>query len=176
MTPTLLLLAMLAAANPLRVASARPRHDRVPAAAAAGTLLILGVLVSGLVSGPLHDAVDVTGPSARIAAGIALLAVALHDLFGAPPDAEPALTGWRAGIVPLGFPVLFTPAVALVAVAGAAQHGVWVPVAAVLPAMIVAGALLVSARARIPRGVLATSGALGAAIAALVVLDGIYAI
>jgi small neutral amino acid transporter SnatA (MarC family) len=176
MTLTVLILAMIAAANPLRAVSARPDDTTTAtvAAAAATTLVLVGL--TAVVSGPFLDLIDLSGPSARIAAGIALLVVSLRDVFLAPPSASPAPSGPVAGVVPLAFPVVFTPALALLAVAGGAERGVGPTVLAGAVAMIpvVVGLLLGSLRAS--RMGVATVGIGGAGLAALVVLDGVYAI
>ena len=177
MTLTLLVLAMVTAANPFRALSARPTGPTAPALlAAVGTtgLLVIG---SAAISGPLLELVDVTGPNARIAAGIALLVVALKDVFAAPPGPEPALGGWRAGVVPLAFPVIFSPALALLAVAGASERGVPLAVAAAVIAVAPVVLVLLAAPRSTPlRPLVAAVGVAGTGVAALVVLDGVYAI
>lgn len=176
MTLTLLVVAMVAAANPARAVAARPAEaPRQTAAVAIGATLGL-VLLCAIVSGPFLDLVDVSGPSARIAAGVALLVVALKDVFVAPPAPDPALTGRRGGLVPLAFPVIFSPALALLAVAGASERGVGVAVLAAGLALTPVGLALAVAPATRIRATTAAVGMLGAGLAALVVLDGVYAI
>lgn len=176
MTLTLTILAMIAAANPLRALAARPTPlSRAALAAAVGTTLAL-VSISAAAAGPLLDLIDIAGPSARIAAGIALLAVALKDVFLAPPAPEPALPGWKAGVVPLAFPVLFSPALALLAVAAGAERGIAVTLLAAVVALVPAAAALDMAPSWPHRVGPATIGGFGAGVAALVVLDGVYAI
>lgn len=176
MTLTLLVLAMVPAANPFRALAARPPDRRGATIALALAAIVAGGLVAAVVSGPLLDLVDVSGPNARIAAGIALLAVAGKDVFARPPSPEPALPGTLAGLVPLAFPVLFSPALALLAVAGAAERGIAVAVGAVALSLIPAGIVLAAPLRRGQRLGTATVGAAGTGIAALVVLDGVYAI
>jgi small neutral amino acid transporter SnatA (MarC family) len=177
MTLTLLVLAMIAAANPFRAVAARPADARYGVVVAAIAATGAFVLCSVVVSGPLLDLVDVTGPSARIAAGIALLVVALKDAFLAPPAAEPAPRGWRSGVVPLAFPVIFSPALALLAIAGAAERGAAVTLAAAAIALAPVALMLVFGPRTGPvRAMTASAGALGTGLAALVVLDGVYAI
>ena len=44
-------------------------------------------------------------------------------IFGWPrPEPEPALRGWRAAVVPIAFPTLLTPGLALLAVVGSADE------------------------------------------------------
>jgi len=175
MTLTLLVLAMVAAANPFRAAAARAPHTthRLVGVAVAATLVL--VLLAAMLSGPLLDLVDVSGPNARIAGGIALLVVALKDTFATPPAPEPALAGLAGGLIPMAFPVLFSPALAVLAIAGASERGVVVTLLAAALALIPAAVILVSGT-RPRRMWLSTAGVFGAGIAALVVLDGVYAI
>lgn len=176
MTLTLLVVAMMAAANPARAVAARPAEaPRQTIAIGVGATLGL-VLLFAFVSGPFLDLVDVSGPNARIAGGIALLVVALKDVFLAPPSPEPALAGRRGGLVPLAFPVIFSPAVALLAVAGASERGVGIAVLAAGLALAPVALALAVAPASHTRAATAAVGVFGAGIAALVVLDGVYAI
>lgn len=176
MTLTLLLLAGIAALDPFRASAAAPATARTRAALGAAGAVLAGVVAAALVSGPVLDAVSVTGSSSRIAAGVALAAVSLRDLLAAPPAPEPGRVGLAAGLFPLAFPVLFTPAVALLAMAGAADRGVAVAVVGFLPGL----ALVVPAIARPPARLvgagLRTVAAAGVALGAFVVLDGVYAI
>jgi len=176
MTLTLLVLAMIAAANPFRAASARDDNaDRTTVGLALAATLLL-VLIAAGVSGPLLELVDVAGPSARIAAGVALLVIALKDIFATPPIPQPALPGWQAGLVPLAFPVIFSPALALLAVAGAAERGVAVALFAAAVALVPAAVALLVGPTEPHRIWTGAVGGFGTAIAALVVLDGVYAI
>ena len=176
MTLTLLVVAMVAAANPARAVAARPTAaPRETTAIAVGATLGL-VLLSAVVAGPFLDLVDVSGPNARIAAGVALLVVALKDVFVAPPTPDPGLPGRRGGLVPLAFPVIFSPAGALLAVAGASERGVGIAVLAAGLALAPVAIALRVAPASHARAATAAVGVFGAGIAALVVLDGVYAI
>jgi small neutral amino acid transporter SnatA (MarC family) len=176
MTVTLLVLASLAAANPFRAASASPTDDRPRAVAVAFSVSTLAVIVLAVTSAPMLDTIDITGSSARIAAGIALVAVSLKDVLTAPPKPEPALTGWKAGIVPLTIPATFSPAMALLAIAGGADRGAVVATAAIVPALLVAAVAALRPPPRGLRTAVVFVGAFGAAVAAFVVLDGVYSI
>ncbi len=176
MTLTLFVLAMVAAANPFRALSAQPPDPSVGVRSAAIAVCLLLTGLAATLADPFLELVDVTGSSARIAAGVALVAVSLKDLLARPPTAEPALRGWRAGIIPLAFPVIFSPAVALLAVAGSADRGVaFVMLGTALALLPLVGVLwwVPSRRARVGASVV---GALGVGIAVLVVMDGVYAI
>ena len=176
MTLTLLTVAMVLAANPSRVLSARrPDRDPVVVLVALGATLGLAT-AAAVLSGPLLDVVSLTEPSATIAAGIALLVVGIKDIFAVPPGPEPALAGWKAGLVPLAFPVTFSPAFAFLAVAGSADHGIATTVAVAVLALLPAAALLFLAPAGRRRIATSTLGIVATGVAALVVLDGVYAI
>src|SRR4029077_16921636 len=74
-------------------------------------------------------------------------------LLAGAPKPEPALRGWRAGFVPIAFPLLVNPALGAGALMAGADHGVATPVVATL----VGGAVLVAlsttaAHARVVRG------------------------
>jgi small neutral amino acid transporter SnatA (MarC family) len=175
-TLTLMFLAAVAAANPFRAAAASPACDRVRAVFVGVVATSLAVVAAAAASGPLLDAIDVTGPSARIAAGIAIAAVAAKDLFASPPAAEPGLSGWKAGIVPLALPVMFSPALALIAIAGASDRGVVVTTIVLLVALLLAGLAAIRPPNRGMRSLVGVVGVLGMAVGALVVLDGVYSI
>lgn len=181
MTLTLLVLAAIAAANPLRAVAAAPRADAVGPAVVATAATAAAVVIAAALSDPALDALGVTVPSARIAAGFALVAVGLKDTFATPPGPEPGLAGWRAGLVPLMFPVVFSPALALLAIAGAADRGVSATVGAVVPALaVVALGILVAPRVHgnrhvaFLRATLSVSGIAAAGLGVLVILDGVY--
>jgi small neutral amino acid transporter SnatA (MarC family) len=176
MTLTLLVLAYLAAANPFRVAAAttEPPANKVLAVFAA--TFVAAVLLATLIASPILDLVEVTGSSARIAAGIAVLAVALKDAIARPPSAEPGLTGAAHGAIPLAFPIMFSPAVALLAIAASENCGIGVALVGLIPALVVAVLLLRVAPLARARLYTSTVGLAGVGVAGLVALDGVYAI
>ena len=73
---------------------------------------------------PLLDALDVSEPSFRVAAGIVALLAGAADLFRAPPPPEPSLPGRRAALVPVAIPVVARPALLVMALAAGAESGV----------------------------------------------------
>ena len=88
---------------------------------ASGALMVEKVAVGGLAGGllvcfaallgdPLLDALDVSDPSFRLAAGIVALVAGAADLLRAAPSPEPALDGWKAALVPLAVPLVARPA------------------------------------------------------------------
>lgn len=176
MTFLLLTLGLVVAANPFRVAGTRPENGPVDAALVAAGASVLGAAVFAAVSGPFFDAIDITGSSARIAAGVAVAAMGVKDMFTAPPAPTPALSGRWAGVLPIAFPAILTPAVALLVMAGAADRGVAPTLVAAGIAIAVAVLGLLTIAPRIRRGGQAAVGIAAVGIGALVTLDGVYAI
>jgi small neutral amino acid transporter SnatA (MarC family) len=76
--------------------------------------------------GPLLEALDVSDPSFRIAAGIVGVVAGVADLFRSPPRPEPALAGWRAALVPVAIPVVARPVLLVLALGAGADSGVLV--------------------------------------------------
>ena len=105
--------ALLAALNPARAAFGVPRGDGRRRAAGIAALGGAGgavvVLAFALLSGPLVNALDVSDPALRIAAGVVGALVGATQLVRRPPAAEPALPGLRAAIVPVAIPLVISP-------------------------------------------------------------------
>jgi small neutral amino acid transporter SnatA (MarC family) len=117
-------LALVAVANPCRLVLAAPA-GRGPLTGALAGALALGVLIAvAFAADPLLDALHVSAPSARLAVALVVAATAVIDLFGRVPTAEPALPGLGAALVPVLVPDVLRPALALLAVSVAADHGV----------------------------------------------------
>ena len=122
---------LVLALNPARAAFGVPRAGRSPrnavgVAAAGGVIGGLAVCAAAAVGSPLLEALDVSDPSFRIAAGIVAGLAGAIDLFRRPPPAEPALEGWRAALVPVAIPVVARPALLVVALGAGADVGVLV--------------------------------------------------
>ena len=123
--------ALLLALNPARAAFGIPRAGRSPravvgVAALGGVIGGLGVCAAAALGGPLLDAMDVSEPSFRVAAGIVAGLAGAIDLFRRPPPPEPALEGWRAALVPVAVPVVARPALLVLALSAGADSGVLV--------------------------------------------------
>jgi small neutral amino acid transporter SnatA (MarC family) len=124
-------LVLLLALNPARAAFGIPRAGRSPrtvvgVAAAGGVLGGIAVLVAAAVGSPLLDALDVSDPSFRIAAGLVAVLAGVADLFRRPPPPEPALAGWRASLVPVAVPLVARPALLVLALGAGAERDVLV--------------------------------------------------
>jgi small neutral amino acid transporter SnatA (MarC family) len=158
--------------------------DDTRVVALGGALATIALVVFGTVATPLIDALDVSAPNLRIGTALVLAAVSVHDLVWRPPSTGAALPGPQAAIVPVFFPVLLRPEVALVALAVGADHGVAVTAAAALLAMVVVTGwhALATPRARsgpfrrIERGLGVLDAGFGAAIAMALAADGVFAI
>jgi small neutral amino acid transporter SnatA (MarC family) len=122
-------LVLLLALNPVRAAFGIPRDDhdedtgRVRLAVlggAAGAALVLG---ASAIAPPLLDALDVSDPSFRTAAGLVAIVAGLADLLRRPPRSDPALPGRRAALVPVAVPLVARPALLILALGAGADRG-----------------------------------------------------
>lgn len=177
MSSTLIALAAISAANPFRVGACAPQSTdtrrQAVVTAAAVTLVAVGALVA--LSNPILDLLGVSGSSSRIAAGVAVLVVGIRDLFVQPPSPEPALRGWLAGIVPMAFPAIFSPALAILAISAAEATGA-AQALGIIGGVIVFVAVIISANVRATYWRTAMVGSGGVVIGALLTLNGVTAI
>jgi small neutral amino acid transporter SnatA (MarC family) len=126
---------LLLALNPARAAFGIPRAGRSPKtaaglAAAGGAIGGLAVCAAAAVGDPLLDALDVSEPSFRTAAGIVAVLAGIADVFRRPPPPEPALEGRRAALVPVAIPLVARPALLVVAIGAGADRGALLTAAA----------------------------------------------
>ena len=125
--------ALILALNPARAAFGVPRDGRASPsatglAAVGGAIGALIVCVVAALADPLLDALDVSDPSFRVAAGIVAVIAGVADLFRRPPPPEPSLAGWRAALVPVAIPVVTRPALVVLAIAAGADQDLLVAV------------------------------------------------
>jgi small neutral amino acid transporter SnatA (MarC family) len=121
--------ALVLALNPARAGFALPRSGRsartvVGVAAVGGAIGGLLVCAAAAAGDPLLEALDVSDPSFRFAAGIVAALAGAADLFRRPPAPEPALAGWRAALVPVAIPVVARPGLLVLALGAGADQGV----------------------------------------------------
>ena len=143
--------ALILALNPARAAFGIPRagrssQDSVRLAAIGGAIGGLTMCVAAALADPLLDALDVSDPSFRVAAGIVAVIAGAGDLFRRPPPPEPSLAGRRAALVPVAVPVVARPALIVLALGAGADQALLVTAGA----MAVAIALLAGLVARAP--------------------------
>jgi small neutral amino acid transporter SnatA (MarC family) len=101
--------------NPCRLRLALP--DRT-GAVVLGALLALGAVAAiAALGGALLDALDVSPESFRLGAALVLALEGARALVLPRPGAEPELSGLRAAVVPVAFPLLLSPGVVALAVA-----------------------------------------------------------
>ncbi len=142
---------LVLALNPARAAFGVPRAGRPPrtaarVAAVGGAIGGLGVCAAAAAGGPLLEALDVSESSFRLAAGVVAVLAGIGDLFRRPPAPDPALSGWRAALIPVAVPLVARPALVVIALGAGADRGVLVSAGAVA----VAVALLVGLTAGWP--------------------------
>jgi small neutral amino acid transporter SnatA (MarC family) len=179
-------LALLLALNPARAAFAVPREGRSRSEVA--RVAVIGGAVGGLavcvlagVADGLSEALDVSAPAWRTAAGAVALMAGASDFLRRPPSAEPGLAGRGAALVPIAVPLVARPALLVLALGAGADHSVLVTAGA----MVVGIAAMTALAVRVPTGgpggrVLGWAvRAMGAGLAAagvLLAIDGILAV
>jgi small neutral amino acid transporter SnatA (MarC family) len=161
-------LAVLAATNPPRVWSALPHPpERVRAAVVGGSVTLAAAIVLAALASGVLDVLDISASTFRLGAGIVIAVVGVYQLLAGAPKPEPALDGWKAGLVPLAFPLLINPALGAAVLAAAADHGVATPIVATLVGAAILVALsMTTEHARVLRGA-------GRVVAAALVIVGI---
>jgi small neutral amino acid transporter SnatA (MarC family) len=176
-------LALLLALNPPRAAFGIPRASREVArlAVVGGAIGGLAVCAVALVGDALLDAIDVSAPAFRTAAGVVAVLAGGVDFFRRPPAPEPALAGRRAALVPVAFPLVARPALLVMALGAGADASVLVTLAAMAAAVALMTGLAVRCPVDGPGGrVLRWAARLLAAglVAAgvLLTIDGILAV
>lgn len=140
MSTWLLVVAVVAALNPARVAGAVPASapSRWAVVAVGGLAGAVVLDLLALAGDAVVDALDVSAPTLRIGAGLVAMAVALRDLLGPPPAAEPALAGWGAAVVPVAVPLVLRPVLGVLAISGGVDVGAGPVVVAVVAGVAVA--------------------------------------
>jgi small neutral amino acid transporter SnatA (MarC family) len=181
MTVSLLLAAVVAAVNPLRVRAALP--DRAPAVVAALGALVtwVALLPAAALASSVLDVVSVAPSTMRMGVGVVLLLQGAVGVVTGAPGAEPALAGRRAALVPVAFPVTLTPGLALLVVAASVDRSAPVALAALAGGLVLLPVLAVvwprpappaRARALDAAGRLLAGGLVAVGVALLV--DGLF--
>ena len=123
MTVWAVVLAFLGAANPFRRRGCLSVLDQWQVLLGA-TAALVGYTLLALAGASLRDALDVSTPNLRVAAGLVLLVVGLHAVVAPLAPASPPVASRTGWLVPVLFPVLLRPDLALVAFAADRSSGV----------------------------------------------------
>jgi small neutral amino acid transporter SnatA (MarC family) len=182
MTVWAVLLSFVGAVNPLRrrrcLVVADPRQ--VPLGAAAALVVYVAF---ALVGATVRDALDVSTPNMRIAAALVLVVVGVHAVVAPLPAPHESVDDRTAWLVPVLFPVLLRPDLALVALAADRASGVLVVIASAVVAL--AAVLAWWSTAPTPlrassvgweRGLGAVLGVATVVAAVRLLLDGVFAL
>jgi hypothetical protein len=175
---TLLAIAALCAVNPARARPALPADDAVIVGALGAALTWLALLPIVALADAALDAAQVASSTLRMGVGVVLVLQGAWTMLTPLPRAEPALDGRRAALVPVAFPVLLTPAVGLLAVAGALDRSAPVTAAvlgaALLLVPIVALVRPSSLRSTVLGGMARLTAAVLVAAGIALVMDGLF--
>lgn len=122
---------LVLALNPARAAFGVPHAGGSPrtavgVAALGGGIGGLLVCAAATAGDPLLEALDVSEPSFRIAAGVVAGVAGAADLLRRPPPPDPALAGWHAALIPVAIPLVARPALLVLALGAGADRGVLV--------------------------------------------------
>jgi small neutral amino acid transporter SnatA (MarC family) len=110
------------------------------------------VCAAAAAGGPLLDALDVSDPSFRIAAGIVAALAGAADLVRRPPPPEPALAGWGAALIPVAIPAVARPALLVLALGAGADRGVLVSAGAMVVGIALLTGLVIACPTEGPGG------------------------
>jgi small neutral amino acid transporter SnatA (MarC family) len=189
----LVVVAVVAVVNPARLSPAlqtlppvlpdstsirRARSVAVVALGAGVAVSVLAVLAAA--SARLLDAIDVSAPTMRVAAGLVLILAVIRDLIGGRPTAEPALRGWGAALVPVAMPFVARPELAILVVSAATVEGLGVTLLALI--LVVALTALVTLvggsepSATVVEWAGWTLAATGVVVGVAFVVDGVYGV
>ncbi len=149
----------------------RPRPAVLACAVAAGLFAIAAVAAR-----PALDFLDVEAETFRVAAGAVMAVVGGLWLWPWRPGPAATPGGWRAGVYPLGLPLIAGPAGLMGAVSFSAGEGAALAFAATLPAVALAAILTLFAHPRLRPAMLVLApltGALLVAVAAGLIVSGV---
>lgn len=137
--------------------------ERPPAAATGLALAAVLYATAASTARPLLDFLDVEPETFRVAAGVVMAVMGARTLLPPLPAMGDASRDWRAGIYPLGIPLIAGPAGLMAAISYGADEGTAFTLAAAAPALLLASAVAGLAPVRI-RPVFAIAAPLMAAL------------
>ncbi len=177
----------LVAVNPLRVRFGVPGPRpavRVRVATVGVAVAAAAVVAFASSATPLLDAWEASAPTLRIGAGTLVFFGGVRDLLARVPEPEPALGGWRAGLVPVALPLLVGPGLLVVSLSAGADRGIVMAAAAAAPALalVVMAALLsgdsvdATPGGRLRHWGARLTGGLALLVGVLLAADGVFAV
>lgn len=115
MSLAFLIFALVAAVNPCRLRLVLPERSET---VALGGLLTLGTVAAiAALGGALLEALKISPESFRLGAAVVLALEGARALAFGRPASEPQLSGLKAALVPVAFPLLLSPGVVALAIA-----------------------------------------------------------
>jgi small neutral amino acid transporter SnatA (MarC family) len=175
MNGSLMLVAYLAALNPMRTRLGVPEHSqgraRMDLLASGSAIGLVALMALAGVASSLLSALQISPETFRIAAGLVLVIVAAWMLFVPVPSDEPVPDGPGAALWPVAYPRVISPETITLAITTGASSGV----GAMLPGLVVANLVLV-ALGLVPTGPLGGRilANLGRVLAVALALVGIW--
>jgi small neutral amino acid transporter SnatA (MarC family) len=119
----------------------------------------------------LLEALGVSAPGFRTAAGVVAILTGVVDFFRRPPSPDPALPGRRAALVPVAYPLVARPALLILALGAGADHSVLVTLVAMA-----LGVAAIAALPRLPRWTVRVLAAGLVACGVLLGIDGVLSV
>ena len=180
MTVWAVFVAFAAASNPVRRRTCLSVRD-TRSVAIGGVLACIAYTVIAVAGVTVRDALDISAPNARVAAGLVLVAVGLHAVVASPPAPQLTVTASTRWLMPVLFPVFLRPDLALVALAADRATDI----ASVVLAAVVGVVLVVrwwacrgssSRGSMLERAVGVVLGAATVIAATRLLLDGVFAV
>jgi small neutral amino acid transporter SnatA (MarC family) len=174
----LLAFAAVCVVNPARVRPTLAQREPVVLGALGAALTWATLVPVVALADTVLDALQVADTTLRMAAAVVLVLQGTWALLTPLPGAEPALPGRRAALVPVAFPVLLTPGLALLALSGALDRSApvaWALLGAVLVLVPAVGRVRTSPlRLKVLDGLGRLTGGLLIAAGVALLMNGLY--
>jgi small neutral amino acid transporter SnatA (MarC family) len=174
----LLALGALCVVNPARVRSALPPRQPALMGALGAALTWTALVPMVALADAVLDAAQVASSTLRMAVGVVLVLQGGATVLTRSPGPDPALPGRRAALVPVAFPVLLTPGLAFLALAGALDRSAPVTLAVVAGALaavpVVGGVPVSPVRLKVLDGLGRLTAAALVAVGVALLVNGLY--
>jgi small neutral amino acid transporter SnatA (MarC family) len=177
-TLALLALAALCVVNPARARSALPPREPVVVGALGASVTWAALVPVATLADAVLDVAQVASSTLRMAVGVVLVLQGGVTVLTRGPGPDPALPGRRAALVPVAFPVLLTPGLAFLALAGALDRSAPVTLAVVAGALaavpLVGGVRVSPVRLKVLDGLGRLTAAALVAVGVALLVNGLY--